>query len=106
IDAITHLNFCCFADSKEVAKVCADYGTYIELNSKKVHLTDDELNAMLDTKVRFIINSDAHTPDRVGEISLIEKQLERINFPLDRIDNIDGRLPKFRFSAFKSEAGR
>ena len=102
VDAITHLNFCCFADSLEVAKCAADYGTYIELNSKKEHLTDEELYEMLKTDVRFIINSDAHEPNRVGEISLIEEKLKRMNFPLDRIDNIDGRLPNFRFAKFKN----
>ncbi len=101
VDAITHLNFCSYTDAYEVAKVASDYGTYIELNAKKVHLTDDELYKMLKTDVRFIISSDAHTPERVGEISLIKKQLERVNFPLDRIDNINGKLPKFRFSRFK-----
>lgn len=102
VDAITHLNFCCFSDAVEVAKCASDYGTYIELNSKKVHLTDEELNDIIaKTKARFIISSDAHTPNRVGEISLVEKMIKRLNFPLDRIDNIDGKIPDFRFKRFK-----
>ncbi len=106
VDAITHLNFCCFTDPVEVAKAAADYGTYIELNAKKTHLTDDQINEILKTDVRFIINSDAHSPNRVGEISLVESMIKRLDFPLSRIDNIDGRLPDFRFKRFKSEAGR
>lgn len=101
VDVITHLNFCCFADAKEVAKAAADYGTYIELNAKKVHVTDDEIYEMLKTDAKFIINSDAHTPSRVGEVSLVEQMVDRLNFPTDRIVNIDGRLPKMRFRAFK-----
>ncbi len=104
VDIITHLNFCCFADAKEVAKVCCDYGTYIELNSKKTHLTEEELYAVASTGVKFIINSDAHTPDRVGEISLIEKMLDVVKINPDQIANIDGRLPSFRFKAFKERA--
>ncbi len=103
VDVITHLNFCCYADAVEVAKVAADYGTYIELNSKKVHLTDDEIEGVLKTDARFVISSDAHSPDRVAEISLIEKTLKRLDFPLDRIDNIDGRLPTLRFRKFKEK---
>lgn len=101
VDMITHLNYFCFANATEVAKAAADYGTYIELNAKKVHLSDDELSDILKTDVRFLISSDAHTTDRVGEVSLVEKMLERTGFPLDRIDNIDGRLPHFRFAEFK-----
>ena len=101
IDAITHLNFFCFADVKEVGKACADYGTYVELNSKKTHLTDDEIYELLKTDARFIINSDAHSPERVGEISLVESMIKRLDFPIDRIMNVNGRLPDFRFKKFK-----
>lgn len=105
IDIITHLNFCCYSDAAEVAKVAADYGTYIELNSKKTHLSDDELYEVLKTDVKFVIDSDAHSPDRVGEIALVEELVKRVNFPVERIMNIDGRLPDFRFARFKGRAG-
>ena len=102
IDAITHLNFRCPANALEVAKCAADYGTYIELNSKKVHLTDEELcEIAAKTSARFIIDSDAHSASRVGDMKIVEEQLGRIDFPLDRIDNVDGRIPKFRFAEFK-----
>ncbi len=101
VDVITHLNFCCFADAVEVAKVASDYGTYLELNAKKVHLSDDELNEILKTDVKFVIGSDAHSPNRVGEISLVENLLKRINIPEERIANINGKIPQFRFKSFK-----
>ena len=102
IDAITHLNFRCPANALEVAKCAADYGVYIELNSKKIHLTDEELsNIVAKTSARFIIDSDAHSASRVGDTRIVEEQLSRLNFPLERIDNIDGRLPAFRFAEFK-----
>ena len=106
VDVITHLNFYCFTDAAEVAKAAADYGTYIELNSKKTHLKDEELFAVIKTGVKFIIDSDAHSPERVGEISLVNDLLQRVEIPENRIDNIDGKLPKFRFAEFKKRAGR
>lgn len=103
IDAVTHLNFLCPSNALEVAKCAADYGTYIELNSKKTHLTDEELSEIAaKTSARFLISSDAHSASRVGDMKLVEEQLARINFPLERIDNIDGRLPDFRFAEYKS----
>ena len=102
IDAVTHLNYLCPANALEVAKCASDYGTYIELNAKKAHLSDEELNEIVQkTQVRFIVNSDAHTASRVGDKKLVEEQLSRINFPYERIDNIDGRYPVFRFAEFK-----
>ena len=102
IDILTHINFQCPCHSLEVAKCAADYGTYVELNAKKNHFTDDELCEMVQkTDVRFVINSDAHSMGRVGDTKLVEEQLKRINFPLERIDNIDGRKPNFRFTEYK-----
>ncbi len=103
IDAITHLNFLCFCDVAEVAKAARDNGTYIELNSKKVHLTDEELEKVVATGVRFIIDSDAHSVDRVGDTKLVDELLSRVDVPRDRIDNIDGRYPNFRFREFKEK---
>lgn len=101
VDVITHLNFFCFADAVEVAKACADYGTFLELNSKKTHLTDEELYKIKETGVEFIIDSDAHSPDRVGEISLVEETIKRVGISEDRIVNVNGKLPNFRFKRFK-----
>ena len=101
IDIITHTNYLCFADAAEVAKACADYGTYFEINTKKIHLTEEEWQKVFDTKVNFIVDSDAHSPARVGDISLFEELSKTINFPLDRIHNIGDKHPTFRFAEFK-----
>lgn len=102
IDAVTHIGFHCPSDVVEVAKCAADYGTYIELNSKKTHLSDEELSEIVaKTQARFIIDSDAHSAERVGDMRLVEEQLARLDFPKDRIDNIDGRFPAFRFAEYK-----
>ena len=101
IDAVTHLNFLCFCDVAEVAKAARDNGTYIELNSKKVHLSDEQLEKVRDTGVRFIVDSDAHSVDRIGDTKLVDELLSRVEVPRERIDNIDGRFPDFRFRKFK-----
>ena len=101
VDIVSLLNYLCPADAAEVARCAADHGTYIELNSKKAHLTDEELFAVVQTGVRFVIDSDAHSPDRVGDTALVEEQLARVGVPRERIDNIDGRLPSFRFAEYK-----
>ena len=103
VDIVTHLNFQSFVDVVEVAKAARDYGTYIELNAKKVHLTDEQLAKVRDTGVRFVIDSDAHSPERVGDTKLVEELLSRVEVPRDRIDNIDGRYPHFRFREYKEK---
>lgn len=101
IDVLTHINYKCYCNLEEVAKCCADYGTYIEINTKKRHVSADELNLMAKTGVRFIIDSDAHSADRVGDMKIAKEILAQSSVSLEQIDNIDGRLPKFRFAEFK-----
>ena len=103
VDIISHLNYCCFADPVEVAKCCRDYGTYLEISSKKAHLSDDELVKVADTGVRFVINSDAHSIDRIGDVVRAEEQVTCVGIPTERIDNIDGKMPTFRLAAWRKE---
>lgn len=103
IDVLTHLNYLCFSDAVEVAKCCRDYGTYLEISSKKPHLTDEELAAVAATGVRFVVNSDAHDIGRIGDCKLAEEQITRVGIPLSQIDNIDGKMPDFRFARYKKE---
>lgn len=101
IDILTHINYKCYCDLEEVAKCCADYGTYIEINTKKRHVSAEELNLMASTGVKFVIDSDAHSSDRVGDVKIAEELLKEAEIPLEAIENIDGRLPKFRFAEYK-----
>ena len=103
IDILTHINYKCYCDLEEVAKCCADYGTYIEINTKKRHVSAEELNLMASTGVKFVIDSDAHSADRVGDMKIAEELLKEADIPLESIANIDGRLPKFRFAEFKAK---
>lgn len=106
VDIISHLNYLCPSEAVEVAKCAADYGTLIELNSKKTHLTDDELSDIIaKTEAYFVVDSDAHTVDRVGDTKLVDEQLARVRMPDGRILNTDGNVPDFRFDEYKRRHG-
>lgn len=101
IDILTHPLYGVYADPVTVAKCCADYGTYFEINTKKTHLSPEQWQKVIDTKVNFIVNSDAHSPDRVGDLKLFFAQDEIVRFPKDRIFNMNGNTPNFRYAEFK-----
>lgn len=95
IDILTHINYGIKVDCKEIAKAAFDYGTFIEINGKRISYSDEEFMQMYDTGVNFIINSDAHTPDRVGEVGLATELIKKLGVAPERIVNL-GQLPKFR----------
>lgn len=100
IDILSHPGNYCKCDIREVARACKAYGTYFELNGKRIHLTDKELEIAANEGVEFVCDSDAHTPRRVGDFSVAIAAVERVGIPYERIANYD-RLPAFRSRAEK-----
>ena len=94
IDVITHLNYGCPTDTIAVAKLAKEKGTLIELNGKRINFTDRELLIMAEEGVKFIVDSDAHTPNRVGECNNAMNTIFRLGLPLSQIVNIN-KIPKF-----------
>ncbi len=94
IDIITHLNYGFPTDTLAVAKMAKQKGVYVELNGKRICFTEDELLDMIGEGVKFIVNSDAHSPQRVGEVNQGMNLIYKYNIPLSQVVNID-KLPKF-----------
>ncbi len=95
VDIVSHIKYGIQADAVEVARACRHYGTYVELNGKRISMTDAELEKITEEGTEFICDSDAHSVDRIGEVSLPESTIERIGIPYAQIANWE-RLPKFR----------
>ncbi len=87
VDILAHIGDHTPLDAEEVAKACADLGTYIELNSKHLSQCEKMLEKMLKTDVKFIADSDGHRADRVGEFSETEKLIEKYGIQ-DRVVNL------------------
>ena len=67
IKFLTHPGDKAPVDLLEVAAACARTDTLVEINTSHMSLTAADLRTMMLTEARFIVNSDAHTPDRVGD---------------------------------------
>ena len=95
IDVLTHLNSKMKCDVVKIAKKAAEKGTFIELNEKHCDFTKDEIKNMIEqTDVMFIVDSDAHSPNKIGWFPKVEHFIEENNIPKDRIANL-GKIPKF-----------
>ena len=53
-------------DMEMIAKACAETDTWMEISTWHMHLTKREIEIAMKEDVKFVISSDAHTPDRVG----------------------------------------
>lgn len=95
IDVITHLNSRCPTDTLAVARLAKQKGTFIELNGKRINFTERDLTTMAEEGVKFIVDSDAHSPERVGECNQALNLIFKLGIPLSQVVNID-KIPKFK----------
>ena len=77
IDVLTHLNAKMKVDPIKVAHACIKKGTLIELNTKHFKLKDDDIIVMARMGAKFIVDSDAHSPKRVGDFDLATEVISR-----------------------------
>ncbi len=94
IDVITHLNNKMKCDVLEVAKKAVEKGTLIELNEKHCTFTEKEVRDILNVGGMFLVDSDAHRPEKVGKFKRMESLIEKYNIPEERIVNLN-KFPEF-----------
>ena len=89
IRILTHPGDKAYIDVHTVAKACEETGTLVEINARHRHPDADDLRIFAAYDVRFVISSDAHSPDKVGRyIKSLQLALAAGITP-ERIVNID-----------------
>ncbi len=77
-------------DIKAIAEVCAETDTLMEINTWHGHMTEEEIRIAAQVEdVKFIISSDAHSPQRVGDFQEGLERAVRAGLDLTRIVNIE-----------------
>lgn len=67
IDIITHPGAKVDIDSRLLAKGAVEHDIALEINAGHGYMTVDYIKIAMEEGVSFAINSDAHTPERVGD---------------------------------------
>ncbi len=88
ISILTHVGNFCVVDVGEVAKACADNGTFVELNGKHIEDYPRIIEPIIRSGALMIAGTDAHTPSKVGDMSRITEFILNNNVPLDRVVNL------------------
>ncbi len=88
IDILTHPGLHVNIDTKLVAETCAQTGTYMEINTGHDHIEPDYVRIAFEAGARFVINSDAHRPCRVGEMQSGVRLVQAAGIPMAAIHNM------------------
>lgn len=82
IDVLTHPGDKGPVDIVAIAKKAAQRGIKLEINQRHKHLTTEQLIQIKDLDLEFILSSDAHSPEAIGEVekayaSILSSGLDR-----------------------------
>jgi putative hydrolase len=103
VDVYVHPNRYFKVDVVDIAKVCAERGTLIELNSKKISFRPIDFERMLAAGAKFIICSDAHTPRRIGSVGKVADFLKLCDWNESDIINLKGTFKRGTYGGIKIE---
>lgn len=73
---------------EEIAQVCAETNTYMEISNRHRQLTTEEIRLVSKYDVKFIIGSDAHVPQRVGTCENAIARIEEAGLDPARVINL------------------
>ena len=103
IDILTHLNHDCKVDVEKVARVAKETNTLIELNGKRLGMSDEEILTCYNLGCKFVVDSDAHSPSKVGDCHLGLEAALRLRLPDSVILNYNN-LPTFKKEKHKKRS--
>ncbi|RKD30115.1 PHP domain-containing protein [Thermohalobacter berrensis] len=88
IDLITHPGAKVDIDTRKLAKAAAKRKTALEINASHGQLTVEYIKIAMKEDVKFIISSDAHRPEDVGNLDEGIKRAKEAGLSVDRIINV------------------
>ena len=75
-------------DIGEIALACADRGTLMEISTWHDWLTVEGIRQAAKTDARFVISSDAHTPERIGDCQGAVDRIKDAGLDFERVVNL------------------
>lgn len=88
IKILTHLNYGIKVNVCRLADFCKEKGVLIELNSKRINFDKKEIEYMKKIGTKFILSSDAHSPEKVGETNLGLNFVIKNNIDISNVVNL------------------
>ena len=87
MDILAHPGLFFEVDILEVARACVREGVLFEINCGHRHPRPEDVETAFKAGVQFVINSDAHYHDTVGELEYGSWLVQSLGIPAERIAN-------------------
>ena len=88
VTIVSHLDSILTTDLYRIGKACADKGVMVEINNRHCKWTEEQVNELVASGCMFVVSSDAHRSEDVGNVNRALAIVKKYNIPLDMIANI------------------
>lgn len=92
---VTHPGYLLPVDLVQLAKEAHDRNFYLEINDRHPEFTAEQISEAADAGAMFIVNSDAHSPNRVGVFSSALERLNKAGIAPSQIVNSTENIDEF-----------
>ncbi len=89
IQVITHPGDKIPVDIIKLAEIANQKNILLEINNSHRHLSTDELKAIKNETVKFIVGSDAHTYDDIGSFNKAYDRIKAAGVPIHQVVNLE-----------------
>ena len=89
VTIVSHLDSVLTTDLYEIGKVCRERGTMVEINNRHTNWTDKQVADLIDSGCMFVVSSDAHKRENVGEVDRAFDYIRKYNIPSERVVNVE-----------------
>lgn len=88
VTIVAHLDSVLETDLYEIGKVCRERGTMVEINNRHTKWTEKQMEDLIASGCLFVVSSDAHSRDQVGEVDNAFEYITKFNIPSERVANV------------------
>lgn len=88
VTIVSHLDSILTTDLYRIGKACAEKGVMVEINNRHCKWTADQVNELIASGCMFVVSSDAHRSEDVGNVNRALAIVKKYNIPLEMIANV------------------
>ena len=92
ITIISHLNAFLDLDLYQIGKACEERGVFVEINNRHPQWTDQQMYDLIASGCSFVVSSDAHCREDVGEVSEALSVVKKYGIASEKLANFEFEL--------------
>lgn len=89
VTIVSHLDSILTTDLYEIGRACSEKGVMVEINNRHCDWDEDQINDLLASDCMFVVSSDAHRREDVGNVNHAMNIVKKYQIPSEKVANLE-----------------